>query len=149
MDQHIDSMLGVFAHRRVLQLVSILAYLGSLYFQDRVLRYAGGGGLEGLLALLTLTTTLVFCYRGYTCLFRGFALNIILVILSVMVVASTLLTLHGQRLTSTLTRVLFKSAKVIPTSILEGLIYRVLPSQRKVQGCLALVLGSLIYFLSV
>jgi hypothetical protein len=134
--------------RQFFQLISILSYLGSLLFQDRVLRYKGAGSLEGLLAILTLSTTMLFCYRGFTCVKRGVRLNSILYVLSVLVVASTLLTLHGQKLTSALTRVLFKSAKVIPTSIFEGFIHRRYPSQRKVNGCLALVLGSLIYFVS-
>lgn len=136
-----------FKTRHMWQALSIMAYLGSLYFQDRVLRQPGGKNLADLLVFLTLSTTMVFCYQGYTCLSRGVRPNLILYIMSVMVVASSLLTLHGQRLTNTLTRVLFKSGKIIPTSILECIMNKSLPARRKIYGCAALVTGSALYFM--
>jgi hypothetical protein len=50
---------------------------------------------------------------------KGRAINVVLFAFSMVILLSTLMTIHGQATAGIMARLLFKSSKVIPTTIME------------------------------
>jgi len=138
-----------------LQGLSLAAYAGSLYFQDQILKASASSGLSATVALsaLTLATTATICSKGASCLNKGTQVNAMLFAFSTVILVSTLMTIHGQATAGIMARLMFKSSKVIPTTIMEIVFLRrhlssfsASASFKKLAGCGLLTLGCLIYF---
>jgi hypothetical protein len=128
----------------LLQLLSFITYCGSMWHQDRILRFKFA--LGNVLGPLNLLAVMIICARGSSCLKKGVRTNLLIVGLSLLIVMSTVLTNRGHLGAGMSARFIVKSAKIIPTLGFESLLNKKRPVGTRLAGCLILTVGCLLYF---